>query len=82
MIISEETRITLLDKKGKNVGVHAFIAKISFWHPTDPFFVLTTILSLSLKDNAALCSKIDFDYENYTQENLLKFNQAYKSLDF
>ena len=30
MIISEETRITLLDKKGKNVGVHAFIAKISF----------------------------------------------------
>ena len=29
-----------------------------------------------------LTSKIDFDYVNYTQENLLKFNQAYKSLDF
>ena len=29
-----------------------------------------------------LTSKIDFDYANYTQENLLKFNQAYKSLDF
>jgi len=29
-----------------------------------------------------LTSKIDFNYANYTQENLLKFNQAYKSLDF
>ena len=29
-----------------------------------------------------LTSKIDFDYANYTQENLVKFNQAYKSLDF
>ena len=29
-----------------------------------------------------LTSKIDFDYANYTQENLLKFNQTYKSLDF
>lgn len=29
-----------------------------------------------------LTSKIDFDYANYTQENLSKFNQAYKSLDF
>ena len=29
-----------------------------------------------------LTSKIDFDYANYTQENLLKFNQSYKSLDF
>jgi len=29
-----------------------------------------------------LTSKIDFNYANYTQENLVKFNQAYKSLDF
>jgi hypothetical protein len=29
-----------------------------------------------------LTSKIDFDYANYTQENLVKFNQAYKNLDF
>ena len=29
-----------------------------------------------------LTSKIDFNYANYTKENLLKFNQAYKSLDF
>ena len=29
-----------------------------------------------------LTSKIDFDYANYTKENLLKFNQAYKNLDF
>jgi len=29
-----------------------------------------------------LTSKIDFNYANYTQDNLVKFNQAYKSLDF
>jgi len=29
-----------------------------------------------------LTSKIDFNYANYTKENLLKFNQAYKSLAF
>ena len=29
-----------------------------------------------------LTSKIDFNYANYTQENLVKFNQAYKNLDF
>ena len=28
-----------------------------------------------------LTSKIDFDYKNYTQENLLKFNQSYKNLN-
>ena len=28
-----------------------------------------------------ITSKIDFDYTNYTEENLLKFNQAYKNLD-
>ena len=28
-----------------------------------------------------LTSKIDFDYKNYTQENLLKFNQLYKNLN-
>ena len=28
-----------------------------------------------------LTSTIDFDYANYTQENLLKFNQAYKNLN-
>ncbi len=30
---------------------------------------------------AELISKIDFDYKNYTQENLLKFNQSYKNLN-
>ena len=29
-----------------------------------------------------LTSIIDFDYANYTQENLLKFNQEYKNLNF
>ena len=28
-----------------------------------------------------ITSKIDFDYANYTEENLLKFNHAYKNLD-
>ena len=28
-----------------------------------------------------ITSKIDFDYANYTQENLLKFNQTYENLD-
>ena len=28
-----------------------------------------------------LTAKIDFDYKNYTQENLLKFNQLYKNLN-
>ena len=28
-----------------------------------------------------LTSKIDFDYKNYTQENLLKFNRSYKNLN-
>jgi len=27
-----------------------------------------------------ITSKIDADYANYTQENLSKFNQAYKEL--
>ena len=30
---------------------------------------------------AELISKIDFDYKNYTQENLSKFNQSYKNLN-
>ena len=30
---------------------------------------------------AEIISKIDFDYKNYTQENLLKFNQSYKYLN-
>ena len=30
---------------------------------------------------AELISKIDFDYKNYTQENLLKFNQSYKNMN-
>ena len=29
-----------------------------------------------------ITSKINFDYINYTEENLLKFNKAYKNLDF
>ena len=29
-----------------------------------------------------ITSKIDFNYENYTRENLLKFNNAYKDLNF
>ena len=29
-----------------------------------------------------LISKIDFDYAKYTEENLSKFNEAYKKLDF
>ena len=29
-----------------------------------------------------LTSKINFDYAHYTEENLLKFNQAYDNLDF
>ena len=28
-----------------------------------------------------LTSKIDFNYGNYTQENLLKFNETYKNLN-
>ena len=30
---------------------------------------------------AELISKIDFNYNNYTQKNLLKFNQSYKNLN-
>ena len=30
---------------------------------------------------AELISKIDFDYKNYTQENLSKFNQSYQNLN-
>ena len=28
-----------------------------------------------------ITSKINFDYENYTETNLLKFNKSYKDLD-
>ena len=28
-----------------------------------------------------ITSKINFDYKNYTEENLLKFDQSYKNLD-
>ena len=29
---------------------------------------------------AEIISKIDFDYKNYTQENLENFNKSYKNL--
>ena len=45
IIISDETKITLLDKKEKKDGVHAFIATINFLHSTSPLIDLTINLS-------------------------------------
>ena len=43
-------------------------------------FICKNVYLKTLTNNSAITSNIDFDYANYTDENLLKFGETYKNI--